>query len=58
MTIAKIEVTLCDECCHKEQKSDDNFYCKLHDCVYSCNQDMCEDFEESDNFESDAHTCD
>lgn len=58
MTVAVTEVTLCDDCTHKEQKSDDTFYCKMHDCTYTFNQNKCEDFEESDNFDSDIHACD
>ena len=58
MTVAKTEFALCDECTHKEQKNGETFYCKMHDAFYTNNEQVCEDFEESERYESDIHACD
>jgi len=49
----------CANCLHKEDKTEQHFFCKLHDIFYAQNQEHCEDFESlEEDQESDTYACD
>ncbi len=48
----------CKECVHYESKSEEAFYCKLLDTMYTANQDECGDFEAVGLQESISCECD
>jgi len=53
-----MQLEFCDECLHKENETDESFYCKLHDTRYSKDQTQCEDFEVIALYESETYECD
>ena len=48
----------CDTCQHQSNKTEENFFCRLHDATYSKDQENCEDFEAIEIEEQDNYCCD